>query len=101
MSKTVRLADYVLAFVAEQGVKSVFLVPGGGAMYLDDAVGTTPGLEFVPNHHEQASAIAAEAYSRINGRMGVAVVTTGPGGTNAVTAVAGAAALGEKDAHHA
>ena len=90
MSKTVRLADYVLAFVAEQGVKSVFLVPGGGAMYLDDAVGTTPGLEFVPNHHEQASAIAAEAYSRINGRMGVAVVTTGPGGTNAVTAVAGA-----------
>ena len=90
MSKTVRLADYVFAFVAEQGVKSVFLVPGGGAMYLDDAVGTTPGLEFVPNHHEQASAIAAEAYSRINGRMGVAVVTTGPGGTNAVTAVAGA-----------
>ena len=59
-------------------------------MYLVDAAGSTEGLSFVPNHHEQASAIAAEAYSRIHGRMGVALVTTGPGGTNAITAVAGA-----------
>ena len=90
MSTTTRLADYVFSFVKGQGVQAVFLVPGGGAMFLNDAVGSTPGLEFIPNHHEQASAIAAEAYSRINERLGVAVVTTGPGGTNAITGVAGA-----------
>ena len=85
-----RLADYVFSFVADQGVSTVFLVPGGGAMYLADAAGQAEGLSFVPNHHEQASAIAAEAYSRINGHLGVALVTTGPGATNAITAVAGA-----------
>ena len=90
MGKAVRVADYVLAFVAGQGVSTVFMVPGGGAMYLVDAAGTTPGLTVVPNHHEQASAIAAEAYARINGHLGVALVTTGPGATNAITAVAGA-----------
>jgi acetolactate synthase I/II/III large subunit len=85
-----RLADYVMSFVVEQGVKCVFLVPGGGAMFLVDAVGKCPGLDYVPNHHEQASAIAAEAYARINGRLGCAVVTTGPGATNAITGVTGA-----------
>ncbi len=90
MSQQVRLADYVAAFVAEQGIDCVFLVPGGGAMYLDDAFGAEPRLDYVANHHEQASAIAAEAYARINGRLGCAVVTTGPGGTNAVTGCAGA-----------
>jgi acetolactate synthase-1/2/3 large subunit len=59
-------------------------------MYLDDAFGKCPDLDYVANHHEQASAIAAEAYARINGRLGCAVVTTGPGGTNAVTGCAGA-----------
>lgn len=90
MSASVRVADYIFSFVVEQGVGSVFLVPGGGAMYLVDAAGSTEGLEVVPNHHEQASAIAAEAYSRINERLGVCLVTTGPGATNAITAVAGA-----------
>lgn len=90
MSNTMRVADYVFSFVRDQGVSSVFLVPGGGAMYLVDAAGNTPGLTFVPNHHEQASAVAAEAYSRINERLGVCLVTTGPGGTNAITGVAGA-----------
>jgi acetolactate synthase-1/2/3 large subunit len=85
-----RVADYVFSFVADQGVSTVFLVPGGGAMYLNDAAGQAEGLGFVANHHEQASAIAAEAYSRINGHLGVALVTTGPGATNAITAVAGA-----------
>jgi len=87
---SIRLADYVARFVRDQGVGAVFLVPGGGAMYLCDAFGNTPGLDYVPNHHEQASSIAAEAYSRVNGRLGCALVTTGPGGTNAVTACAGA-----------
>ncbi|PKU25987.1 thiamine pyrophosphate-binding protein [Telmatospirillum siberiense] len=90
MESPVRVADYVFSFVAEQGVSTVFLVPGGGAMFLADAAGLAKGVDFVPNHHEQASSIAAEAYSRINGTLGVAVVTTGPGGTNAITGVAGA-----------
>ncbi|MFO1118095.1 MAG: thiamine pyrophosphate-binding protein [Beijerinckiaceae bacterium] len=90
MKAEIRLADYVARFVRDQGVKSVFMVPGGGAMYLADAFGNTPGLDYIPNHHEQASSIAAEAYSRINGRLGCALVTTGPGGTNAVTGCAGA-----------
>ncbi len=89
-SNLVRLADYVAKFVADQGVKCVFLVPGGGSMYLVDAFGSRPDLTYVANHHEQASSIAAEAYSRIDGRLGVALVTTGPGGTNAVTGCAGA-----------
>ena len=63
MPKLTRLADYVARFVAAQGVGTVFLVPGGGAMYLDDAFGACPGLDYVANHHEQASAIAAEAYA--------------------------------------
>ena len=90
MPNMMRLADYVMSFVVEQGVKCIFLVPGGGAMFLVDAVGKCEGLDFVPNHHEQASAIAAEAYARINGRLGCAVVTTGPGATNAITGVTGA-----------
>lgn len=85
-----RLADYVAEFVAAQGVACVFLVPGGGAMYLVDAFGICPGMTYVPNHHEQASAIAAEAYARVNGRLGCALVTTGPGATNAITGCAGA-----------
>ncbi|NNM74529.1 thiamine pyrophosphate-binding protein [Enterovirga aerilata] len=87
---TQRLADYVASFVAGQGVGCVFLVPGGGAMYLVDAFGRCPDLSYVSNHHEQASAIAAEAYSRVNGRLGCALVTTGPGATNAITGCAGA-----------
>ncbi len=90
MTSNIRLADYVASFVARQGVRSIFLVPGGGSMYLVDAVGQNADIDYVPNHHEQASAIAAEAYSRINGRLGCALVTTGPGATNAVTGVVGA-----------
>jgi acetolactate synthase-1/2/3 large subunit len=86
----VRLADYVADFVSRIGVKCVFLVPGGGNMFLADAFGKHPALEYVPHHHEQAAAIAAEAYGRVNENIGVALVTTGPGGTNAVTGVAGA-----------
>lgn len=85
-----RVADYVFSFVAGLGVRTVFMVPGGGAMYLVDAVGQNPDLTCVANLHEQASAIAAEAYARVGGHLGVALVTTGPGGTNAITGVAGA-----------
>jgi acetolactate synthase-1/2/3 large subunit len=85
-----RVADYIADFIAGLGVEHVFLLPGGGAMHLNDAVGKHPRLEVVACLHEQAAAIAAEAYCRINENMGVAMVTTGPGATNAVTAVAGA-----------
>ena len=85
-----RLADYVLEFIAREGVKHVFLVTGGGAMYLNDALARVDGIEAVCNAHEQASAIAAEAYAKATGDLGVAMLTTGPGGTNAVTGVAGA-----------
>ena len=85
-----RLADYVMSFVARQGVKHVFLLTGGGAMHLNDALARCSDLTFVCNHHEQASAIAAENYSKATNNLGVALVTTGPGGTNAITGVAGA-----------
>ena len=85
-----KLSDYVIQFVAEQGVKHVFLVPGGGAMHLNDSLSRRNDIESICNSHEQASAIAAETYAKATNNLGVAVVTTGPGGTNAVTGVAGA-----------
>ena len=85
-----RLANYVMSFVARQGVKHVFLLTGGGAMHLNDALARCSDLTFVCNHHEQASAIAAENYSKATNNLGVALVTTGPGGTNAITGVVGA-----------
>ena len=85
-----KLSDYVMEFVADQGVKHVFMLPGGGAMHLNDSLGRCKRLQYVCNLHEQACAIAAEAYAKVSGRLGVTMVTTGPGGTNAVTGVAGA-----------
>jgi acetolactate synthase-1/2/3 large subunit len=89
-SLTIKLSDYVFDFIADQKVRHVFMVPGGGAMHLNDSLGHCQGLKFVSNHHEQASAVAAEAYARVTNNLGVALVTTGPGGTNAITGVAGA-----------
>lgn len=91
MTAKVRLADYVADFIADKlGVKAVFLVPGGGNMFLADAIGNHPRIDYVAHHHEQAASIAAEAYGRVVEDIGVALVTTGPGGTNAITGVAGA-----------
>lgn len=87
---SVKLSDYVMQFIAAQGVKHVFMVPGGGAMHLDDSLGRSKDIKYVCNLHEQACAIAAEAYARVTNTLGVALVTTGPGGTNAITGVAGA-----------
>jgi len=88
--KAVRLSDYVVGFVANLGVKHVFLVPGGGAMHLNDALSRCPAIEPICNLHEQASAIAAENYSKASKHLGVCMVTTGPGATNAITGLAGA-----------
>jgi len=85
-----KLSDYVVRFVADQGVKHVFLVTGGGAMHLNASLATEKRLTPVCNLHEQASAIAAENYSKATNNLGVCMVTTGPGSTNAVTGVAGA-----------
>src|SRR5688572_14880517 len=85
-----KLSDYVMRVVADEGVGHVFMLPGGGAMHLNDSLGRSPRLEYICNLHEQASAIAAEAYARVTNDLGVAMVTTGPGSTNAITGVAGA-----------
>ena len=83
------VADYVMQFLLEAGIKHVFMVTGGGAMYLNDAIRRS-GIEYICNLHEQASAMAAETYAKITGDIGVCVVTAGPGGTNTITGVAGA-----------
>lgn len=85
-----KLSDYVVHFVAEQGVRHVFLVTGGGAMHLNHSLAMETRIVPVCNSHEQASAICAEGYSKATNHLGVCMVTTGPGGTNAVTGVAGA-----------
>jgi acetolactate synthase I/II/III large subunit len=85
-----KLSDYVVRFIADQGVKHVFLVPGGGAMHLNDSLARCSRIEFVCNSHEQASAICAENYGKATNHLGVAMVTTGPGVTNAMTGLAGA-----------
>lgn len=85
-----KLSDYVFQYISSLGVQHVFMLPGGGAMHLVDSLGSCAGLHYIPVLHEQAAAIAAEAYARVTNNLGVALVTTGPGGTNAITGVAGA-----------
>jgi len=85
-----RVADYIFNTLAATGVRHVFLVTGGGSMHLNDAIGRNPDLTYVCCHHEQACAIAAEAYTRVSGRLAAVNVTTGPGGINAFNGVFGA-----------
>lgn len=86
----ISVSDYVFQRVAEAGVKDVFMVSGGGIMYLCDALGRSKDLRYWCNYHEQACAIAAEGYARVTEGLGVCLVTTGPGSTNALSGVAGA-----------
>ncbi len=86
----IKVSEYLARRVAELGVQHVFMISGGGAMHLNDSFGKSPDIEYVCNHHEQACAIAVEGYARANGNIGVAVVTSGPGGTNTITGVLGA-----------
>lgn len=85
----VRIADYIVDFLAERGVTDCFTVVGGGAMHLNDAFGHNDRVHCTYNHHEQACAIAAEAYARVENKIAAVCVTTGPGGTNAITGVVG------------
>lgn len=85
-----KVSDYVFKYLKEKyQIHHVFLVTGGGAMHLNDSIGHTEGVTYLCNHHEQASAIAAEGYYRASGELCVTNVTTGPGGTNALTGVLG------------
>lgn len=83
----IRLSDYVIERLAMEGVKHIFMVSGGGGMYLIDSLGRSKDIEYVCNHHEQASAMSAEGCQRVTGTIGAALVTTGPAGTNAITGV--------------
>lgn len=86
----VKVADYIAEYFVTHGITDVFTVVGGGAMHLNDALGHNAGLHCTYNHHEQASAIAAEAYARIHNKMAALCVTSGPGAINALNGVAGA-----------
>lgn len=85
----IRVADYIATWLIAHGVTDCFCVTGGGAMHLNDALGNNPGMHVTYNHHEQACAIAAEGYARLTQRIAVVNVTSGPGGTNAMTGVLG------------
>ncbi|MDE7435606.1 MAG: thiamine pyrophosphate-binding protein [Lachnospiraceae bacterium] len=84
-----KLSDYVFLYFKEMGVQHVFTLTGGGIMHLIDSLGRS-GMEYVCCHHEQAAAIAAQAYSMYDEGLNICLVTTGPGGTNALTGVAAA-----------
>ncbi|MCY7281438.1 MAG: thiamine pyrophosphate-binding protein [Sphingomonas bacterium] len=87
---TIRLSDYIAARLVDHGVTHVFMLTGGGAMHLNDALGRADGLRYICCHHEQALAMAAESYTRLSGRLAALNVTTGPGGINALNGVHGA-----------
>jgi acetolactate synthase I/II/III large subunit len=84
-----KLSDYIFCQLKERGARDVFLITGGGAMHLNDSIGTS-GLRYLCTHHEQAAAMAAEGYARITGKPGILNVTTGPGGINSLNGVFGA-----------
>jgi acetolactate synthase-1/2/3 large subunit len=85
-----RVADYIAQRVVEAGADCCFLLTGGMAMHLNDAFGRVPGMRYYCNHHEQASAFAADAYARQTGKLGLAMATSGPGATNLLTGIVGA-----------
>ena len=80
-----RVADYTIDYIYRHGTDTIFTIAGGGAMFLNDAIAVHKKIKYICNHHEQASAMAAEAYAKMNHQTGVAIVTSGPGSTNAIT----------------
>lgn len=85
-----KVTDFIANYIVDAGITDVFMLTGGGAMHLNDSLGKHPNLNVIFNHHEQASAMAAESYARLSHRMAVLNVTTGPGGLNALNGVFGA-----------
>lgn len=86
----IKVSDYIAKFLIEKGITDIFTVVGGGAMHMNDSFGHNPELHCLYNHHEQASAMAAEAYARLKNKMAAVCVTSGPGAINALNGVAGA-----------
>ena len=86
----IRVADYIAETLVAHGIHDVFIVTGGGSMHLNDAIGRCKGLDYICCHHEQACAMAAASYYRLTNRLAAVNVTTGPGGTNAITGIFGA-----------
>ncbi len=86
----VKVSDYIISFLVENGIKDVSLVSGGNLMHLLESIRITPGMNYICNHHEQASAMAAEGYSKMANDISFAMVTSGPGATNAITGAVGA-----------
>ena len=80
-----RIADYIIDYIRKKGTDTLFVVAGGGAMFLNDAVIQNKKIKYICNHHEQASAMAAEAYAKMGEKIGAVMVTSGPGSTNAIT----------------
>lgn len=86
----IKVSDYVIQYLEKTGTDHMFMLPGGGAMHLNDSLGKSEKISYVVCLHEQACSIAAEAYARVSGTPGLLMVTTGPGGTNALTGVTAA-----------
>jgi len=81
-----RVSDYIIQYLRDKyNTDTIFTVSGGGCIFLIDSLGHTEGVNYVATHHEQAAAIAAEGYARMNNKLGVCIVTSGPGATNAMT----------------
>jgi len=83
----VKLSDYVASFLAEIKIRHVFVISGGASLHLLDSLAKTPGIQYICAQHEQAGAMAADAYSRATGRLGAALSTSGPGATNMITGI--------------
>ena len=85
-----KVSDYIVEYFADKGIDRVFTVVGGGAMHLNDSFGHSKRVKCLYNHHEQASAMAAEGYAKVTGKPAICCVTGGPGGLNALNGIAGA-----------
>ena len=83
------VAQTIATYLRDQGSNSAFVVAGGASLHLIHAFGTTPGCQYLPVHHEQSAAMAADGFTRSSGRLGVAIATSGPGATNLITGIAG------------
>jgi acetolactate synthase-1/2/3 large subunit len=90
MAELIKVSDFIRDFFEEKGVKHIFLLSGGMMMHLLDSISKSDSIRYVCNHHEQACAIAAEAYARVKNDIGVCYATSGPGATNTITGIAGA-----------
>jgi acetolactate synthase-1/2/3 large subunit len=84
-----KISDVVVDFLEKKGIEHVFTVSGGGCIHLIDSLGSSEKIKYICTHHEQSAAMAAEGYARLNQKIGACIVTTGPGGTNAITGVLG------------